>query len=176
MDVTKTEAAQQQLTTAIRLYFEDRDPISVHTLAMAASEIIDQLCRSNKVPSMRDEMMADIDPVHHKMVFDALHKSRNFFKHASPNRPNEVLRDFNDDQNLYAVLVACEGLRRFGIRPREATIFTAWVAVILPVLAHDPPPADAVAAVFGDIGSLSRAAQKECGRDALLLAAAHPGS
>jgi hypothetical protein len=44
MKITKLDAAKRQLATAIRLYFEDRDPVSVHTLVMAAGEIIDRLC------------------------------------------------------------------------------------------------------------------------------------
>jgi hypothetical protein len=37
--VTKLEAAQRQLRTAIRLWFEGGDPVSIHTLAFAAYEI-----------------------------------------------------------------------------------------------------------------------------------------
>jgi hypothetical protein len=41
--ITKLEAARRQLVTAIRIYFADGDPISTHTLAAAAFEILDDL-------------------------------------------------------------------------------------------------------------------------------------
>jgi hypothetical protein len=37
--VTKIDAAKRQLRTAIRLWFEDGDPVSIHALAFAAYEI-----------------------------------------------------------------------------------------------------------------------------------------
>jgi hypothetical protein len=42
MNISKIDAAKSRLMPAIELYFEDRDPVSVHTLAMAAAEIIDR--------------------------------------------------------------------------------------------------------------------------------------
>ncbi len=33
MKILKLEAAKNQLETAIKLYFQDADPISIHTLA-----------------------------------------------------------------------------------------------------------------------------------------------
>lgn len=41
--VTKLEAARRQLETAVILYFNDKDAVSIHTLACAAHEIIEHL-------------------------------------------------------------------------------------------------------------------------------------
>jgi hypothetical protein len=41
--VTVLEAAERQLRTAIRLFFERRDMIAIHTLATAAQEILRRL-------------------------------------------------------------------------------------------------------------------------------------
>jgi hypothetical protein len=41
--VTKLDAARRQLKTAIKLWFEDGDPVAIHTLIVAAYEIIDIL-------------------------------------------------------------------------------------------------------------------------------------
>jgi len=38
--ISKLDAARRQLATAITLWFEDRDPVSIHTLVFAAYEII----------------------------------------------------------------------------------------------------------------------------------------
>jgi hypothetical protein len=169
MNVTKLDAAQSQIATAIWLYFEDRDPISVHTLATAADEIIDRLCVARGLVSMRDNLMANIVPARRKEVADALHKVRNFFKHASSSKPNQVLADFSDDQNFFAILFAVHGLHLLGIEMRETKVFGGWIQVVEPKLLLNPPPWDFVAGVFGDIGKQPRSAQKQIGRDTLLF-------
>lgn len=40
--ISALDAAVAQLRTAVRLYFEDNDPLSVHTLVKAAGELIDR--------------------------------------------------------------------------------------------------------------------------------------
>jgi hypothetical protein len=44
--ITKLEAANRQLCTAIRMFFADDDAVAVHTLACAAREIYEKHCRS----------------------------------------------------------------------------------------------------------------------------------
>jgi hypothetical protein len=46
--ISKLDAARRQLDTAIRLYFMEGDPVSVHTLAAAAFEILKDLVRSGQ--------------------------------------------------------------------------------------------------------------------------------
>ena len=46
MIITKLEAAHRQLTTAIRLYFDDDDLAAIHTLACAAREIYEKHCHA----------------------------------------------------------------------------------------------------------------------------------
>jgi hypothetical protein len=43
MKPDKTEIARRQLGTALALFIEDRDPVSVHTLACAGCEIAEYL-------------------------------------------------------------------------------------------------------------------------------------
>jgi len=56
--MTKLEAAQRQLTTAIRMFFADGDPVAVHTLACAAREIYEKHCRKAKQGRMFDFLQA----------------------------------------------------------------------------------------------------------------------
>ncbi|MEO8631598.1 MAG: hypothetical protein ABI612_26410 [Betaproteobacteria bacterium] len=76
MDITKLDAAKNQLATAIWFYFEDRDPISVHTLATAAAEIIDRLCDANGICSTRQDLLQKIVPPRRKEIADTLNNSR----------------------------------------------------------------------------------------------------
>jgi len=41
--LSKLNVAKRQLETAIKLYFNDNDPVSIHTLACAAREILSDL-------------------------------------------------------------------------------------------------------------------------------------
>jgi hypothetical protein len=43
--MTKLQAAERQLRVAIRLFFERRDPIAVHTLATAAQDVLRRLAK-----------------------------------------------------------------------------------------------------------------------------------
>lgn len=169
MDITKIDAAKSQLATAIWLYFEDRDPISVHTLVHAASEIIDRLCDAKDLRSMRAAMLESIKPEYRKMVVDKLNKPANFFKHAATSKPGEVLRDFNEDRNLLAILQATDGLRLLGIDTPHAKTFGKWIAFVEPTLLLNPPPREQVVQIFGEIWDQPRAEQKKVARDALSL-------
>ena len=121
MNITRLDAAKSQLATAIRLYFEDCDPVSVHTLVMAAGEIIDRLCESKGASAVRGDFLAVIVPERRKEVGHALNKARNFFKHVVGY---ERLEDFSDDQNLIGIIMAVEGLHRLDVEMPEARIFS----------------------------------------------------
>jgi hypothetical protein len=45
MKLDKTEIARRQLGTALALFLEDTDPVSVHALACAGCEIAEYLTR-----------------------------------------------------------------------------------------------------------------------------------
>ena len=47
MKIRKIDAARSQLDTAIELWFQDADPVSIHTLVYAAHEIIDVVSKEN---------------------------------------------------------------------------------------------------------------------------------
>ena len=111
--VTKEEAATVQLDTAIKLYFEDRDLISAHTLASASMGIIDGLYKNDRNTilskqfdgaddprevtlkfGMRDEWDFLAKPEHKNELFQILNASQNFFKHA--DKDPGATHEFND--------------------------------------------------------------------------------
>jgi hypothetical protein len=81
--ISKLDAARRQLRTAIRLWFADGDPVSIHTLAFAAYGIAHVVSKKQ-------------DQARKALIFDTLHikeenrafwnitlkKHANFFKHA----------------------------------------------------------------------------------------------
>ena len=53
--ITKIKAAEQQLDTSIRLFFENIDHLSSYTLAAASREITDDLCEKREHELFQEE-------------------------------------------------------------------------------------------------------------------------
>ena len=88
--ITKLIAAKRQMNEAIRLFFERRDGVSIHTLAAAAAQILSDLCGSRGILSpVRGAGVIRED--RRKEWLAALKKAENFFKHADRD-PEEALK------------------------------------------------------------------------------------
>jgi hypothetical protein len=89
IEISKLDAAKRQLKTAINLYFSYGDPVSIHTLASAAREILYDLNKKHSGTSMLldDHLMRDeMKKKYNKILRDP----QNFFKHADRN-PEGIL-------------------------------------------------------------------------------------
>jgi hypothetical protein len=167
MDVNALDAAKSQLGTAIQLYFEDRDPISVHTLVSAAGELINRACAARGLMTFRADLLNRGAIVgKRKEISDALNQARNFFKHAEPDA---ILANFSDDHNFFGIVFAEYGLRLLGETLPETKVFLGWVMAVEPKLFQTPPPQSYVHSIFGDIAEQSRAEQKKVAHDAIHL-------
>jgi hypothetical protein len=122
--VTKLDVGRRQLRTAIRLWFQDADPVPVHTLAYAAYEIIHVL--SKKRDPYRDTLIFDADMIKDEYLRDwnkKIRKSANFFKHA--DRDSEDSLEFMPSLTLLFLVAAVSGLRHMKEEPNaeEQTLF-----------------------------------------------------
>lgn len=109
VNIAKIDAARRQLETAIELYFQGGDVVSVHTLAAAAREILADLCEHREVePFFSQERMLKelVKPEFRDMLYKALHKAENFFKHA--DRDPDKLLAFNPKQSEFIILECVE--------------------------------------------------------------------
>jgi hypothetical protein len=105
--ISKLDAARRQLDTAIRLYFMGRDPVSIHTLAAAAFEILKDLDEHGpKNGTFHDRIPVNVKPEYQKSVLDLFRKPQNFFKHADLD-PEEIL-EFSLAAPEYFLASACE--------------------------------------------------------------------
>jgi len=107
--VTKTDVARSQIDTAIELWFGDRDPVSVHTLACAGLDVM------NALGTPLGELAMRYDPSRFKegMFKDwllVITEIRNFFKHADRN-PEGTL-DFKPSTNKYLLADCVDTFRR----------------------------------------------------------------
>ena len=82
LEITKLSAAGMQLETAIRLWFEERDASSIHTLAIAAKGILNQICKEESLKSSQIRDLIEASPAASR---DMMRSAQNFFKHGRHN-------------------------------------------------------------------------------------------
>ncbi len=132
--VEKIEAAKRQLETAIILWFEDSDQISVHTLACAAYQIVHDINKNSK----GKELLLDsslIKDEFRKEYKVEMRKAMNFFKHADsdpdPHGKVEFANDITDLFIFYSII----GIERFGERCSKLSLaFLMFYAIKNPNL------------------------------------------
>jgi hypothetical protein len=132
---SQLDAAVRQLDCAIELWFQERDPVSIHTLAAAAHEVINDMHRV-LVPDK--DLLFDasfIKREQHRWIKDALRKPLNFFKHADRDPDPAALVEFSPFISLVFMLVCLEGLQNLGHQrsvPQNCLVF--WMALHMPEL------------------------------------------
>jgi hypothetical protein len=107
--VTKLDAAARQLDTAITLYFQEGDPVPIHTLACAAHQVVHNINRHSNGPELLFDVLSreKRDPQISKAF---LHKQYNFFKHADNDPcPNCGIR-FDPKLTEIFMLSAIQGI------------------------------------------------------------------
>jgi hypothetical protein len=130
--LTKFDVAERQLLQAIKLFFNEEDPVSIHTLSESASQVLYDIGQDHGVFSIaRDTDL--IVPERKKEWLAAVFKSRNFFKHADkdPNGVHEFKEEFNDMSlmdavNMYGTLKKCW--------TPETIVFNTWFGLAHPGL------------------------------------------
>ncbi len=102
--VSKLDASKRQLETAIRLYFNNGDPVAIHTLACAAHDILTTL---NKKYRGHPMIVSDIiiKKEYKKEFMQTIRKPQNFFKHA--DKDSEKTIDFRPEVTQYFIFDAC---------------------------------------------------------------------
>ena len=140
--IAKMEAAERQLITAIKLFFRDEDPFSIHTLIGAAIGILNDLAQQRGINNpITDLDVMDIRPDKRKEYFKMLRNAKNFLKHAKAD-PHATLR-INPDVNKYCII---EGLHLYEELnediPGELFFYRIWFSYHHPNLfkkSHLPP-------------------------------------
>ena len=118
--VTKLEAATRQLRTAVRLFFEEADCLSVHSLAAAVHAVLRDLSAHAGSKSMVKP------PGYDKRINFA----ENFLKHANEDPSGKMYIDPLPELTQMLLFDACvmlQGLARDT--PFDAKVFWAWYMV-----------------------------------------------
>jgi hypothetical protein len=130
--VTNLEAAHRQLRTAVRMYFQDDDAVSIHTLACAAREIYERRCKSEGADRMFEHMLEANPHLDENGLWNTLNHQRNFFKHpVGEGKPDGV--EIDDETNAAALFIAsydCCSLCRRDEIPPAAAVFNGWYLAV----------------------------------------------
>ena len=123
---TKATVVQSQLGEAIKLFFERRDPVSIHALVGAAYQIMRDVANKNQIPyRCVIESMPRKGGVSENESYQAIFKPRNFFKHAY--KDSHIALDFDPMENELWLFDACILYGQvFGKPFRPVDAYWAW--------------------------------------------------
>ena len=132
--ITKLDAAQRQLRTAITLWFNEDDAVSIHALAFAAYEVMHAV--SKRLNPYRRDLLFDslvIKDEYRDLFNIQLKKSASFFKHA--NRATETEIEFDPSISEMFILYAIAGreLCKHG-QSSEESAYLWWMQLNQPEL------------------------------------------
>jgi hypothetical protein len=175
--VTKLEASRRQLVTAIRLFFENWDSVSVYSLGHSAWEVLDALCRHGGTIRFLDEA-AHANKMAEAEIRKIASYGRNFFKHADRD-PETTLDDFADDLNDHVLLAATLDYGSLATtKPMELQVFQLWYFAVYPEKIAGVPNFEAVRGAaegaFPGLAGLDRKIQKAAGAHLLAQALRDP--
>ncbi len=137
--VTKLDAAIRQLKEAINLFFEERDPIAIHTLVRTSLEILHDIMISRGIPVMLHKESDMINESYRKEWAIRINEAKNFFKHADKDIQNEITEiEFDSSINEMFLVDAIHSLRLIKVEKYEQIpefgVFTIWSALKYPDL------------------------------------------
>lgn len=165
----KIEVARRELGTALSLYLDDRDPVSVQVLASAGMEIAHHLSVKASAQPFKLFRQAEMPSVSDAAYGSIRGYFANAFKHAV--KPNGVERDdtgilaeFSDLQNDDRLFIgwfdfACAG----NAHPIESHAFQSWYLAMHPVRLNSPQGRSLLReldTIFPDVARLTRGQQK----------------
>ncbi len=124
--ISKLDAAKRQLETSLRIFFNNSDFVSIHTLTHASYEILTQLCASRGIENIINEGIKKfIREDKREELKIKLNEAKNFFKHSGRDSDKNI--EFNPEINPILLWDSC---RLYKILTTEHTpvmsVFHVW--------------------------------------------------
>jgi hypothetical protein len=137
LTLTKIDAAEAQLKTAVRMYFENEHIVPIFALANAVREVVGKIGDHLDVETTQKEIARARGVTVAEMVRPLSEKAA-FFKHADRDPTAKI--DLEDDNVEVALFFACHDFGRVaGGMPIEAQVFEAWVYAAATERVSDAP-------------------------------------
>jgi len=128
MKLTKIDAADAHIRTAVRMFFEGGHPDPIFMLANAAREIVEQVGGHMKVQTIQEKLAADRGLTVDELL-RPLKTIANFLKHA--DRDPTATIEIEQSEIVKVLQLACQDFgRTAGGMSIEAQVYEAWATVI----------------------------------------------
>jgi hypothetical protein len=128
LHVSKLDAALRQLETAVTLYFQAGDPISIHTLTSAGYNVLRDIKKHRSADFQMFKDAEVVYPEKRKEYINMLNESENFFKHADKDPTSD--HEFSPDWTDFLLIDACEAyLRLTGERRPVLKAYMSWFCI-----------------------------------------------
>jgi hypothetical protein len=173
MKLDKTEIARRQLGTALALFLDDADPVSVHTLACAGAEIGKHLTIKANAEPFSTHALATFPTLDIAKLKRIRNQYWNAFKHATTRdgldrADEELLERFTDEVNDHALFVGWYDYALATARmPLETQVFHVWYFARYPDKLNPEANSTEFQSVFPNLASLSRSDQKRALREVI---------
>lgn len=131
--ISKADAAERQLRTAIWLWFHDFDPVSIHGLASASVKVLWKLHERHQTghKTIREEVISRAHPEYQRAFIEMLNETENFIKHA--DRDPFGFHTFNPESTIFVLLDGVRSLSALnGNYPPESKAFMIWFLINRP--------------------------------------------
>jgi hypothetical protein len=113
--IKKIDAAQRQLDTAIDLWFREADPISVHTLACSAYQVIHDINTHKKGRDLLYDTLVVKDEYRRDFI-TRIKATYNFFKHANQDPDPDGTIEFDPASTKDFIIFTILGLELNGVK------------------------------------------------------------
>src|ERR1017187_5953016 len=106
--VTKLDAARRQIESAILLWFDDADPVAIHTLIAAGHHVCHDIVKHQKSSSKFLFNMDFIRPEKQTQYKKLICKAENFFKHSEKDPDPSASITFRPTMTEFYILDAVQ--------------------------------------------------------------------
>lgn len=129
-EISKVDAAVEQLDWAIRLFLDHKAYVPAIALAGAAEEVLGQAVADRAAFAVLKAKLATDFSLPEKVVSqDHLNKARNWLKHWDGHTDNEKVRLELDEEAIQYIVRALTNLANHdGSSPSEGPRFWTWIA------------------------------------------------
>jgi hypothetical protein len=163
----KIASARRQLGTALALYLQDHDPVSVHCLAGGGCELIEYYARKSGAQPFSSHILKTFPDLDIEGVRKRQRQFWTAFKHATHQHSgkerddDQLLARFSDEQNDHVLFI---GWYDYALATRtmpiEAQVQQAWYIALHPMKLAPQHKAEPYDKVFPELRSKSRVEQK----------------
>ena len=167
MSYDKADAARRQLGTALQLFIDDRDPVSVHCLACGGVELAEHLVAKTEHPPFALHALETFPDLDRRKLVEIRNRYWNAFKHATKTgggaerNDGDLLAAFTDEVNDHLLFTGWFDYgRAVGCMPIEAQAFQAWYFAKFPEKAREDVDLEPYDRLFPSVLSLPRNKQK----------------